>query len=212
MPWGTLTLVAGPNGAGKTTLVRSLKCAGGLESHTVLNADDRTLEKLRRAGFSGFNDSPENLLKDYFIEAANEVYDETLQRLKSGEMVSLETVLSTGKYKTLVELLQANQGIFELIYVALESPEVSMRRVALRVQKGGHDVPVQKLEERWKRSLEYLVWFAPKADRLTVYDNTVDPARVLVKAVKGLLTWKVSPDTVFTELRTALELAFKDSS
>lgn len=42
---------------------------------------------------------------------------------------------------------------------------------------GGHDVPQEKIRNRWRRSLEWLPTFAVQADLLLVYDNSnADPA------------------------------------
>src|SRR4051794_30430093 len=99
MAWGTMLLLAGPNGAGKTSVVRELRKRGWLSEFTMLNADDRTLAKLRSAGYDGFEDAPVDLLKSFFIEAANEVFAEAISLLKDGGRVCLETVLSTSKYR-----------------------------------------------------------------------------------------------------------------
>lgn len=210
MPWGTLTLVAGPNGAGKTTLVRGLKAAGELAEHVVLNADDYTLARIREMGFPEFAAAPADVLKDCFIQSAEEVYREMVSLLEAGEKVCVETVLSTDKYRQIVATLQTHGGMFELVYVALQSPKISGNRVAVRVQKGGHDVPASKLAERWKRSLEELRWFARKANRLSVFDNSSYPLRQVAEGGNGQIAWTVPLETVFPEIRTALQDAFEN--
>lgn len=72
----------------------------------------------------------------------------------------------------LVELVRETSGFFGLVYVALRSPDLSARRIARRVRAGGHDVPREKLAERWNRSLEILPWFAGRASRFWAYDNS----------------------------------------
>ncbi len=211
MSWGTLTLVAGPNGAGKTTLVRKLAATGQLADHVLLNADDRTLEKLRAAGIPSFASAPSHLLKEFFILAAQEVFEEMTQLLSAGSNVCVETVLSTDKYRSVVESLLANGGSFELVYVALQTPEVSRSRVTIRVHKGGHDVPTSKLADRWNRSLAELKWFARRASRTVVFDNSSTEPRQLAVGESGRLLWSVPTDTVFPELREALRVAFQDS-
>jgi cystathionine gamma-lyase len=92
--------------------------------------------------------------------------------LNSGEAITLETVLSTDKYRSLAELVQRLNGYFGLIYIAVSSPEISARRIAARVRAGGHDVPTDKLAARWQRSLEQLPWFLHQANYFAVYDNS----------------------------------------
>lgn len=211
MACGTLTLLAGPNGAGKSTLVKSLSLSGGLADHIILNADDRTLEKAKLAGHAGFADTPMDSLAIFFSQAADEVLAEAVNLIHAGRKVSLETVLSTDKYQSVVTDVLEGGGKFELIYVALQSPDISRQRVALRVQKGGHDVPADRLQARWTRSLEKLKWFAPKATRFSIYDNSSHPAVFLATGENGRMQWQIAPENVFPEMRALLEDAFKNS-
>lgn len=93
-----------------------------------------------------------------------------------------------------------------LIYVLLNSPELNVERVKLRVKKGGHDVPKAKIFQRRERSLQQLPWFLKNCDLAWVFDNsgarprqialkvgktiTVDPAALpeIQKAVRSVRT------------------------
>src|SRR5262245_57224724 len=97
-------LIAGPNGAGKTTIVQRGPISELLENVNFLNPDDVALENRKASGYSKWEDVPEQLLKKAFIDAANEVYDRLRIQLEQGESVGAETVLSTDKYRPLVEL------------------------------------------------------------------------------------------------------------
>ena len=167
-----LWIVAGPNGAGKTTLVSRGPLAMLLENALMLNADDLTLEKLRKLGYHGFEDVPASVLEATFISAAIEVEVELPQQLQLGHKVCVETVLSTDKYKPVVEFVRAGDGFVGLIYVGIRSPEILISRIASRVLRGGHDVPKDRIAARWKRSIELLPWFVAHADSIWIYDNT----------------------------------------
>ena len=39
-----------------------------------------------------------------------------------------------------------------LVYIALASPDIARERVAARVRRQGHDVPEEKIVQRWQRS------------------------------------------------------------
>jgi predicted ABC-type ATPase len=214
MPSGSLVLLAGPNGAGKTTAASSPGVGSLLRGFLRLNADDLTLKKLKLDGYAGFADAPPDVLKRYFIQAAEEVYAIATEALLNGVNVSLETVLSTDKYCALVESVLAGGGRFGLIYVALNSPDISLQRVTLRAGKGGHSVPADRLEERWKRSLKWLPWFATRADFFYLFDNSdsnpdLPPALLaLLEHTGRTLSWRVSQDVVFKELQTVLSGAF----
>src|SRR5439155_4250812 len=63
-------------------------------------------------------------------------------------------------------------GHFAMIYVGLNSPQLSAERIAKRVRHGGHDVPADRISARWTRSIELLPWFAERANELFVFDNS----------------------------------------
>lgn len=214
MPSGSLVLLAGPNGAGKTTAATSPGVGTLLRGFLRLNADDLTLKKLKLDGYAGFADAPPDLLKRYFIQAAEEVYALASEALRNGVNVSLETVLSTDKYCALVEYVLSDGGRLGMIYVALNSPAISLERVTLRTGKGGHSVPADRLEVRWRRSLKWLPWFAAKADFFYLFDNSDSnpelPPLLLARLEHSerTLRWRVSQDAVFSELKTALSGVF----
>jgi predicted ABC-type ATPase len=81
-------------------------------------------------------------------------------------------VLSTPKYRKLVRIAKRKRFEILLFYVLLQSPQLHVARVRLRVRKGGHDVPVSKILGRRKRSLAQLPWFLQQADRAWLYDNS----------------------------------------
>lgn len=193
-------------------MIQSVREELGIPDYTSLNADERTLQKVILAGFTGFDDSRmgADVLKRLFIESANEVHRETLELLRSGRNVCLETVLSTDKYCDLVSEVLENGGAFEMFYVALNSPELSEKRVRIRVRKFGHDVPVDRLRERWQRSLTFLPWFARRATNATVFDNSGEGPVIVAKGGGGVWRWQVEPSTVFPELRLALESEFPE--
>jgi predicted ABC-type ATPase len=96
--------------------------------------------------------------------------------------VGVETVLSTGKYRRLVTKAKERGFLVWLIYVVLDSPERNIERVKLRVLKGGHDVPDDKVRARYSRSLQQFPWFLDQADEAWIYDNSGDsPRRIGVK-------------------------------
>ena len=165
-----LWLFAGPNGAGKSTFTQYPEFSSHIRH--FLNADELTRQLLQAQGFQSFLAAPPEILRRTNLDAAEKVFSQVKELLAKGEAVSVETVLSTGKYRDVVEKLRRAGGSFNLIYIGLRSPELSRERVASRVTKGGHPVPEEKLAGRWRRSLENLPWFARQADRFLIYDNS----------------------------------------
>jgi predicted ABC-type ATPase len=118
------------------------------------------------------------------------------------QTVGVETVLSTPKYKGLVEAAKARGFEVRLIYVMLRTPEMNVERVRLRVARGGHDVPADKIRDRFARSLAQLSWFLDAADRAYVFDNSgAEPRLVAEKDLVGDLV--LDPDAP-APLREAL--------
>jgi predicted ABC-type ATPase len=57
-------------------------------------------------------------------------------------------------------------------YVGLATVEVHIARVRARVSKGGHDIPVEIIRERYDRSRLNLIELMPRLTELLVYDNS----------------------------------------
>ena len=83
--------------------------------------------------------------------------------------------------KTIVSLLEeAGSGGIEVHvwYVGLSSPELHVARVKARVARGGHDIPEEKVRERYGHSVLNLIRLMPHLTELLVYDNSeeADPS------------------------------------
>lgn len=68
----------------------------------------------------------------------------------------------------------------EVIYLTLPSPDVAVRRIAQRVQQGGHAVPkadvLRRFERSWRNFCEF---YKPIADAWMVYDNSGKRPRLI---------------------------------
>jgi predicted ABC-type ATPase len=172
MERAALWIIGGPNGAGKTTLASHPRFRRLLRGVRFLNPDQLALEQLRATGRQGFHDANADELRRCFVEAVETVERELREAVTRREVVGVESVLSTRKYCPLVEQVLAADGFFGLIYIALKSAEISRERVGRRVAQGGHDAPLDKLDARWSRSVGNLGWFAWRASRFWVVDNS----------------------------------------
>lgn len=165
-------IVGRPNGAGKSTLCCARDFRDRLDGVRFFNPDDLTLRLLRRLGYASFAGVPADVLRKTNLQAADEIAGLLASAVEAGEFVGVETILSTDKYRPLVRRVREQGGRFYLIYVSLASPALSLQRVRRRVSQGGHDVPPEKLADRWQRSLEHFPWFAGQADDFWVFDNS----------------------------------------
>lgn len=95
-----------------------------------------------------------------------------LELLEQGISHSFESVMS---HPSKIEYLVTarNKGFHVvLIFVGINDPKINVARVSDRVKKGGHDVPTDKIIERYKRTMEMLFDATMEADEALVFDNT----------------------------------------
>ncbi len=95
---------------------------------------------------------------------------------------SFETVMSAPQK---VELLRKARSLgyrTSLYFLATESPEINVSRVQNRVRRGGHDVPEQKIRDRYYRSLDLLYDAITVSNRAFVWDNSGAPSEQFLVA------------------------------
>jgi predicted ABC-type ATPase len=146
--------IAGSNGAGKSTFFHAHLAETGLR---FVNADDLA-EGLDLGAY----------------EAA-----ELAASLRAGleheeESFIFETVLSDPVGEKVGRLQQLSRCGYEvvLIFIRVDSSETSKERVAMRVMQGGHNVPDEKLEARFDRTLANLDRAIPSLPTVIVFDNS----------------------------------------
>lgn len=75
-----------------------------------------------------------------------------------------------------------------LYFVALENPSLNRERVQARVKLGGHDVPDDKVVERYDRSLNLMLGAIRLSDRAYIFDNSSSKPLLLASVNDGELT------------------------
>jgi predicted ABC-type ATPase len=160
-----LYIIAGLNGSGKSTVAKKYTDSGMMPKHQ--NPDDINKSLIKWT----LNIFP----KDWTNKIAVEMVEWRLKRaIKNNNTIAIETVLSSNKYLPYIQMARAKNYKITMIYVALSSVELNIARVKMRVEAGGHDVPEQKIRDRYQRSLNNLKLFIPFLDNLTVIDNSDD--------------------------------------
>ena len=131
---------------------------------------------------------------------------------------AFETVFSylerqaDGSYKSKVDTIVALQkaGYFVvLVFVGLASAELSILRVNTRRLQGGHDVPEEKLRQRFPRTQEAIRLAAPLADMTFMFDNSraIDKAFSLVRVQARASVLYDCRDTTFSQEQELLDVA-----
>lgn len=185
-------IIAGPNGSGKSSAYeRSVVELGG-RSFRIINPD------LFASRIAEHEKLPLDVAN---LEAVRRIESWLETSLLAGHTVGVETVLSTEKYRRLVELAKRVGHRFQLIYVMLNDPELNIKRIALRVAKGGHDVPPDKVRSRFQRSLAQLPWFLDQSDSAMIYDNSGAEPRLVGQREAGATSIDLeAPDALMAAL------------
>lgn len=92
---------------------------------------------------------------------------------------AVETTFSGHQELALMRDAKAAGYKVNLIFICTESPLVSMGRIALRVEDGGHRVSGTDIERRYRRSLANLPQGLELADRAWLLDNTRAKMRLI---------------------------------
>jgi predicted ABC-type ATPase len=139
-----LYIVAGCNGAGKTTASYAI-LPEMLNCKEFVNADSIA------AGLSPF--APESAA----FEAGRIMLQRINQLMLDKVDFAFETTLATRSYVSLVKKAQSLGYIVDLLFFWLDSPEAAIERVAIRVSKGGHNIPLDIIERRYYRGITNLI-------------------------------------------------------
>jgi len=92
--------------------------------------------------------------------------------MKKGETFTFETVMS--HISKIDFISQAGKKGFKvyLYFIATEDPKVNLERVKLRVGKGGHNVPDEKVKSRYYNTLNLLLDAVKLCYRSYLFDST----------------------------------------
>jgi len=171
-------IVAGPNGSGKSTLYDATDIEGFGRSVWIINPD------LLAAHISEQESLPLTIAN---AEALDRIRDWLRASMRAHQTVGVETVLSTAKYRRLVRMAKTFGFEVRLLYVLLNSADLNVERVRLRVAKGGHTVPENKIRERRERSFRQMPWFLDHADFALIYDNSGASPKLVGRKQNGLV-------------------------
>lgn len=171
-----MIVIAGPNGSGKTSVTQRFLHHEWAEGTLYINPDEVAQNK-----FGDWN-SQEAVSKAANFCAA--LREECLQNRTS---FVFETVMSAKDKIDFVCKAKEAGYFIRLFFISTSHPSINAARIANRVMKGGHDVPITKIVSRYYKSLANCRTVAPIVDRLYVYDNSIDDedARLLFRLANG---------------------------
>ena len=173
-----LIVIAGPNGSGKTTITSEVIESDWMEDAVYINPDNVALER-----FGDWNSS------EAVLEAAKYCEQWREDCLREGKSLIFETVMSAPDKLDFIRRAKVLGYFVRVFFISTENPSINASRIARRVMKGGHDVPISKIISRYAKSIVNCTSIAKEVDRLYVYDNSVDDckAQPLFRLRNGIL-------------------------
>ena len=143
-----------------------------------LNPDD-----VARDRFGDWNSPTAVLQAARWVEARRE------ELLAQRAGIAFETVLSAPDKLDFLDRARRDGFFIRLFYIGTSDPRINASRVADRVIRGGHSVPIEKIVGRYERSLANLPLAIEIAQRVYVFDNSVDgvEARLCARTEDGML-------------------------
>src|SRR5512138_3068234 len=162
-----LYIIAGPNGAGKTTASFTV-LPDMLNCDEFINADEIA------RGLSPLN--PDKTA----IEAGRIMLNKIDRLITNQRDFAFETTLSTKSYTNTIKKAQLLRYQVTLIFFWLDSPDLSIERVKIRVIEGGHDSPRQVIIRRYFSGLKNLFdLYIRLCDYWMIFNNSVSPSDLI---------------------------------
>lgn len=180
-----LIIIAGPNGSGKTSVTQRFLHHEWADGTIYINPD-----QIAKDLFGNWND------KAAVLKAADYCAELREKCLTEKKSFVFETVFSAqDKIDFVIRAKEA--GFFiRLFFISTANPAINASRIANRVMKGGHDVPITKIISRYYKSIRNCKTVASIIDRLYVYDNSVEnvDARALFRLSDGQIAKQYTSD------------------
>ncbi|MEY4875920.1 MAG: hypothetical protein RL708_1069 [Bacteroidota bacterium] len=156
----TLYILAGCNGAGKTTAAQIL-LPEIFHCNEFVNAD------LIAKGLSPFN------ADSVAIQAGRMMLDRMDLLVSQNKNFVIETTLATKSYMSFIKEIKLKGYEIVLLFLWLNSYHLAISRVEKRVSMGGHDIPLDVIERRYKRGIRnFIKLYLPISDRWSAFDNS----------------------------------------
>lgn len=173
----SLVLLAGPNGAGKSTLYQT-RVAPSFAGPFV-NADIIQRDELRDPSMAAS------------YEAARIAEARRTELLEARRSFVTETVFSHPSKLDVVRNARVRGYVVIVMHVGVDGADLSVGRVRTRTEEGGHDVPEDKIRDRYARGQPLIRQAVLQADRGMVFDNSRlnrPPRQMLVFAAGRLVS------------------------
>ncbi len=168
-------IISGCNGAGKTTASFTI-LPELLNITDFVNADEIA------KGLSPFQ--PENVS----IEAGRIMLKRLHFLLEQHQDFAFETTLSSKTFIHLIEKAKKLGYSVHLVFYWLESVDLAIERVKIRVAEGGHNIPTETIIRRYYAGLKNLInVYAKSVDSWMIFENSSAEPLPIAKGEKSAL-------------------------
>lgn len=183
-------IIAGCNGAGKTTASNTI-LPEILDCKEFVNADEIA------NSISPFQ--PEKVA----FTSGRIMLSRIDELLLKGESFSFETTLAAKSYQHLIKEAQKKGFVVILLFFWLRTIGLAKERVVTRVKEGGHNIPEDVIERRYKAGITNLFHiYLPLVDAWLIYDNSdSEPDFIASKDQDG--TYKIKNVVKWQQLNQA---------
>ena len=166
-PRPQVAVLAGINGAGKSSSAYSILRAG-MGMPVFVNPD--TVAR----GLNAFDPESEAL------NAGRVVLGHLRELAAARRSFAFETTLAGRSYASWLRELGQSGYALHMFYFWLNSPDLAIERIAIRVRSGGHHIPNVTVRRRYSRSVRnFLDLFRPLMTTWQVYDNSNGRPRLI---------------------------------
>ena len=168
-----LFIISGCNGAGKTTASYTI-LPEMLDCNEFINADEIA------KGLSPFN--PESVA----IQSGRLMLNRINELIENGVDFAFETTLSSRIYVNTIRKTQEEGYFVTVMYFWLNSPELAIERVKIRVEEGGHNIPEDVIRRRYDSGIKNMFnLYCPIADYWLFIDNSKTPFEIIAEGKRS---------------------------
>ena len=122
--------------------------------------------------------------------------------IKSHVDFSFETTLSAKHFINLIKMAQEQGYFVTLVFFWLNSIDLAIQRVKIRVSEGGHDIPEDIIRRRYKSGLTNLVnRYIPVCDYWMIVNNSEGPFILVAEGLKNIEI-EIKDFTIWNKIKT----------
>lgn len=182
-------IIAGPNGAGKTTTALSV-IPDLITVYEFINADEIA------RGLAPLN--PESIS----ITASKLLLKRLRELLTAKKSFAFETTASGINYIKYLKEAKKEGYEINILFLWLSGPDLAVKRVAQRVEQGGHNIAENVIRRRYGGGIKNMLkHYLPLADSVLILDNSIAGSTKSIARKDGKMGLKVEDNQIWEEIQ-----------